>query len=603
MKLSLSAALLCSALPLAASASPLSLVITPTRTETPIAQIGSSVSVLTSADLERLQLPTVRDALAHVPGVSLASNGGTGQTTSVFIRGAKSEHTLVLVDGVPVNDPSSTTNSYDFGRLSTSHVERIEVLRGSQSVLYGPEAIGGVINIITKRGTDKPAFNSSAEYGSDNSYQLSTGARGAVDQLRYSANVTHRHTDGVSAFNSRRGGLEEDGDETTTYSGRLDADISDALRAYTTGRYTRGYTEFDDFGTDADNDAKSNELSWRGAGVATLLDGKWSQELGLSYLNTGRSSTSSFGTFRYQGKRVGADWVHTLTPVQNHVITAGLETAEETFSTDFDTSRSVRNHAIFVQDQWNVVDLLYVTTGARLDKHDEYGSEWTYRIAPSYLIESTGTRLKASIANGFKAPSLFQLFSFFGNAALKPENSDSFDAGFEQSLLNGSVQFGATYFRLTVDDLIDYDFAANRYINTGKTQSQGVESFIRYAPMPSLTLALNHTYTKAEDRITKADLLRRPKHTFSGDVTWQPRDDIRLGVNATYQGVREDINLAFNRTRMGGYPLLNVTGDWNLNSRFTLYGRLENLLDREYENVFSYGARGLSAFAGIRAEY
>jgi vitamin B12 transporter len=603
MKLSLSAALLCGVMPLAVSASPLSLVITPTRTETPVSEIGSSVSVLTAQDMKMLQVPTVRDALKYIPGLSIATNGGAGQTTSVFIRGAKSEHTLVMIDGVKINDPSSTTDSYDFGRLTTANIERIEVLRGSQSVLYGADAIGGVINIITKQGSGVPSFTSSAEYGSRNHYILSTGASGSVDALRYSADISQQHVDGFSAFNRERGGIEDDGNETTTYSGRLDGKIDDRLRAYTTGRYTRSYTEFDDFGADADNDSKANELNWRGAAVLDLMGGKWSQELGLSYLDGGRSSTSSFGTNRFQGKRTKLDWVHTVKPIAGHILTGGLESSEETFSTDFDASRSVRNDAAFAQDQWNVWDKLFFTAGVRVDDHEEFGTEWTYRIAPSYLIESTGTRFKASYGTGFKAPSLFQLYSFFGNTALDPERSKSWDAGFEQSLLGETLRFGSTYFGLRVNDLIDYDFATNRYINTGSAKSQGFESFISYAPLPEVTFSLNHTFTLAEDRITDTELLRRPRHTFSVEANWQAMEDVRLGMNATYQGARQDIDLAFDRTRMGGYPLLNVTGDWNVLSNVTVFGRIENLLDREYENVFGYGTAGLSGFAGVRAQY
>lgn len=586
----------------ALSADPLELVITPTRTATPLNAIGSSVSVITSSDIEQKQLRTVAEALRDVPGVSISPSGGAGQIASVFIRGAKPEHTLVLVDGVKMNDPSSTASAYDFSRLSTDNIERIEVLRGNQSTLYGTDAIGGVINIITKKGKGAAQFSGLAEYGSYNSSRLSAGVSGSASHLRYSATLANDYTSGFSAFNKERGATERDNNRNTTFSGRVDGDINDKLGAYASLHYSNMQTEFDDFGADASNLNKSEELAARIAGTAKLWDGKWDQELGVSYMNIDRDITSTFGPASYEGERSKIDWVHTVTPVASHVLTGGLEVEQERFITDFDGIRSNRNHAAFLQDQWNIVDSLYLTFGGRLDHNEEFGNEATYRIAPAYTVAQTGTLLKASYGTGFKAPSLYQLYSFFGNRNLNPETSKGFDIGFEQPFNENRLRLGSSYFQNNIDSLIDFDGVANQYINIGGAKTRGLESFVRYSPLPELSFSLTHTYTLAEDN-SERELLRRPRHRATLDANWNVTDDVHLGANLAYVGVREDIDLGFSRTRMGGYPLLGLTGDWQALPSISVYGRINNLLDREYENVYGYGTEGLSGYAGVRVKY
>jgi vitamin B12 transporter len=605
MTLSLRAVLLCSAIfPLCAFAQdPLELLITPTRTATPAKAVGSAISVITASEIERKQSKTIAEALQGVPGISISPNGGRGQTTSVFIRGAKSEHTLMLIDGVEQNDPSSTSNAYDFSRLSTDNVERIEVLRGSQSTLYGTDAIGGVINIITKKGDGPAQFTGTAEYGNHNSSFLSGGVSGSTEKLRYSATVSNDQTNGFSAFNKTRGGVETDGNRSTTFSGRLDGSITDAISAYTTLRYNNSRAEFDGFGTDEGNINEAEEISTRIAATANLWDEKWTQELGASYSNIDRDIASSFGPSSYEGERSKIDWVHTIKPITRHIITGGVETEQDRFISDFDGKQSNRNHAAFLQDQWNVMDNLYITFGGRFDHNEAFGNKSTYRIAPAYTVDATGTLLKASYGTGFKAPSLFQLYSFFGNRNLNPETSKGFDAGFEQPLLDGRLRFGSSVFQLDIEDLIDYSFATNAYVNVGSAKTHGLESFIHYAPMASLSFALTHTYTLAEDETDDSELLRRPRHSFALDSNWNVTDAVRLGASLNYVGVRTDIDETFSETRMGGYPLVNLNADWNAMKNLSLYGRINNLLDRQYENVYGYGTEGLSGYAGVKVKY
>ena len=605
MRLSLRAALLCSAIfPLCVFAQePLELVITPTRTATPAKAIGSAINVINAREIERKQSKTIAEALQGVPGISISPNGGRGQTTSVFIRGAKSEHTLVLIDGVELNDPSSTSNSYDFSRLSTDNVERIEVLRGSQSTLYGTDAIGGVINIITKQGSGPAQFTGTAEYGNHNSAFVSGGVSGSTEKLRYSATISNDQTNGFSAFNKTRGGVETDGNRSTTFSGRLDGSFTDIVGAYTTLRYNNSRAEFDGFGTDEGNINDAEEISTRAAATANLWEGKWSQELGVSYSNIDRDIASSFGPSSYEGERSKLDWVHTIKPISRHIVTGGVETEQDRFISDFDGTQSNRNHAAFLQDQWNVLDNLYITFGGRFDNNEAFGNKSTYRIAPAYSVDSTGTLLKASYGTGFKAPSLYQLYSFFGNRDLNPETSKGFDAGFEQPLLDNRLRFGSSYFQLDIEDLIDYSFSTNAYVNVGSAKTRGLESFIRYAPMASLSFALTHTYTLAEDKTDDSELLRRPRHSFALDSNWNVTDAFRLGASLNYVGVRTDIDETFSETRMGGYPLLNLNADWNAMKNLSLYGRINNLLDRQYENVYGYGTEGLSGYAGVKVKY
>lgn len=579
-------------------------IFSATRTATPAAQVASSVSVLTEEDIQRRHKNSVVELLRELPGVSIAANGPIGQTARVFIRGADSRHTLVVVDGVTVNDPSDPSNAYDFAYLTPDNIARIEVLRGPQSTLYGADAIGGVIAITTKTGDGAPSYHATAEVGSHRSRLGRIGSSGKAGGVSYSVTASEQRVGNISSFNERRGATEDDPYENTVFSGRVDGQVTENLRLGVTGRLHDGRVEFDDFGADAPNVTHSNQALGRAYGNLSLLGGDWVQELGVSTMDLSRDSITGFGANTFDSRRNKVDWQHTVQLPAGHTGTLGLEASEEEFFTNTIAQRSINTKSLYVQDQFGIGDAFFMAIGARWDDHSTFGHEVTYRLAPTYLIHATGTKLKATYGTGFKAPAPFQLFSSFGDPTLKPEESTGWDAGFEQRLWGDTVEFGSTYFDNDIDQFIDFDLVTFTYKNLQSVSTKGVENFLIYRPDIAWTLTLNHTYTLAENELTGTALLRRPKHDVNALVDYRFADGnggAQLG--GRFVGHRKDVDLTFANTTMPSHFTLDVSADYAISEHATLYTRLDNLLDREYEEVFGYGTPGTTVYVGVKGSY
>jgi len=581
------------------------IVITPTRSETSLEQIGSSVTVISGEEIKNRQKENIADLLAEVPGIDVAKTGAVGQTTTLFTRSTNPEHTLVLLDGVAVNDPTSTAGNYDFSRISTDNIERIEILRGNQSTLYGSNAIGGVINIISKKGTAKPHIWTSLQGGSYKTYKAASGVSGRVDNIGFNIDASRFTTAGFSSFNKNKGGSGHDGSDYSNFDTRLDAAINDIFAAYTTMRYNNSRAEFDEFGAEAEDATHAKELSWRGAGKADLFNGRWKQELGVSYYKLDRDTTDIYTADQfYRGDRFGIDWVNNVKVDERNYATFGAETKYETARNTYLTDKQdQRTNGYFVQDQIKLAPRLFTTLGVRIDDNSAFGTKDTYRIAQVYTTEQTDTELKASYGTGFKTPSLFQLYSSYGNPNLSPENSTGYDFGFEQPLLKDKVRFGSTFFHTLLGDLIDYDFATSKYFNVGKAKINGLENFIKWSPTKSLDLKLQYTYSDAYSVNTHKDLLRRAKHKAAFNADYSFLEKGKVGLNTLYNGSRDDINFSYDRTTMPSNLVLNLTSSWKFNDNLQVFGRIDNLLDRRYESVYGYGTSGLAAYAGVKASY
>lgn len=577
------------------------IVITPTRTAVDANKIGSTVTVITRREIEQKHASTVVELLRDIPGLAIAGTGGVGQTARTFIRGAESRHTLVIIDGVSVNDPSDPAGAFDFANLTTDNIERIEILRGSQSTLYGSDAIGGVINIITRKGAGKPKHFASVEGGSFDTYKVSAGSSGQVGGVGYSLSASHFDTGGISAFSEKSGGVEKDGNTARTFSGSLSKDLNEYLTLDGTLRYNRNWAEYDDSGADAANESKSDQLNGRVAAKLKLLDGKWTHEIGVGSLLVDRIDISSYGVSTYRGERNKLDWVQNYQVAPGHLSTLGLESSDDVFKTESIAERSVRTNSVFVQHQIDLWDSFYVSLGGRYDDNAQFGSNTTYHIAPAYRFKETGTKLKASYGTGFKAPALYQLYSIYGNTSLSPEKSKSYDVGFEQFVWNSRIKVGSSYFHNDFDNLIDYDFSTNKYINVGTAETHGVENTLRFALTPELAFTASYTYLLTEDASHK-NLLRRPKHRGGASLDYDS-GDLHLGLGTRSVGSRNDVNLSFARDIAPSYTTVNADASYRINEMATLTGRLENLFDKQYEEVLGYGSPGFSAYTGMRLDF
>ncbi len=600
-------------------------VVTATRDEVPLEQVGSSISVITAKEIEQQQVRTVADALRTVPGLDVVRTGSFGGTTAIFMRGAKSEHTLVLIDGIEINDPSSTGGGFNFANLTTDNIERIEILRGPQSTLYGSHAIGGVINIITKQGDGKLKGFLSAEGGSFTTARETAGIHGGTNLLQYALTVSRLDTGGVSAAGERYGNTERDGYQNSAVAGRLGITPTSNSQIDLTLRYDRSRTSVDNGGgagmDDPNHTMHSDELFFRTQGWLALLDGRWEQKLGVSFSDISWRDDNDPDTAHpidllrssFHGQSVKVDWQHTLKLHETTTLVLGAETTEENAKSDYYSDgawgpyssnwdeRFARTTGVYLQDQLSLFDAWHSTFGVRVDDHSKFGTETTYRFTTSYLVKQSDTRLKGSYGTGFKAPSLYQLYSSYGSPDLKPDKSIGWDLGLEQGLPFMKTTLGATWFRNEYSQMIDFDMTTWKYTNVAKAHSQGLELTAALQPLDNLGLKAAYTYTEAYDDISGKQLVRRPKNklTFAANYSFLKKANVNLGF--VYVGTRSADTA--NTQKMKDYLLVNLAGSYDVSKNLQLFGRVDNLFDRQYEEVVGYGTPGIGAYGGVKVSF
>jgi len=602
---------------------PQTIVVTATRIPTPELQIASSISVVTADDIAARQLQSLPDVLALVPGVNVVQSGGPGGQTSVFMRGTNSNHTKVLVDGIDVSDPSSPVGAFDFGQFLTQDVEKVEILRGPQSGLYGSDAIGGVINVITKSGSGPAQFNAGVEGGSFDTFNQSGGVSGSADRFHYAANVAHLHSGAtpVTPLNLLAPGEQriDDYNDNLTGSTKLGFDVTDHFDLGLVARYTDTHLRLTgentnnfpvDFPDSAQSENDTRQYYARATGHLTSFAGGLEQTLGLAYSNIKSFETSpEYPESDFFGERVKIDWQGNVRLAADEKLVLGAEHQRDEMTVPLSAATTIDSGYAELQSAFG--DSLFNTLSVRYDDNDRFGGKVTYRVAPAYIIQDTGTKLKASVGTGFKAPTLSQMFQnfpaffFFANPNLKPETSLGYDLGFEQPLLNGAVRFGATYFRNDIKNLIGDNADFSSLVNVGRAVTDGVESFVSYQPIQALTFNLDYTFTEANDDILHQELLRRPKHKASLNTEWHATQRLLLNATLLSVGSWVDGNRDFSIQRLNapGYTTVDLAASYDLTEHLTVYGRLNNLFDRHYENPVGFLQPSLGAFAGIKTRF
>ena len=511
-------------------------VVTATRIPTPESQVASSITVITADDIAAKELQTLPDVLQTAPGLNVVQTGGPGGQTSVFMRGTNANHVKVLVDGIDVSDPSSPDDTFDFGQFLTPDIAKIEILRGPQSGLYGSDAIGGVINVITKSGEGPAQFTAGIDGGSFDTFNQMAGVSGSEGGFHYAANIEHFYSGAtpVTPLEDLAPGEAriDDRYNNVSASTKLGYDVTDNFDLGFVGRYTNSQLHFtgDNFITTFPDTAQSEsdvlEYHARGTAHLSLFNGFFEQTLGLAYSSTSSTDASPDGdpTSYFAGDRIKVDWQGHLKFSDSEILVLGAEHERDEIRLPVSAGTDIESG--YAELQSAPVENFFDTISLRYDDNDRFGSKVTYRVAPTYLIAGTGTKLKASVGTGFKAPSLSELFEsfpsfgFFANPDLKPETSIGYDAGFEQSLFSDAVQFGATYFRNDIKNLIDDNASFTSYANVGKAETDGVEAFIAYQPIETVNLRADYTYTEANDEIAHLELERRPKNKVSVDARW-----------------------------------------------------------------------------------
>ncbi|MEI9888826.1 MAG: TonB-dependent receptor [Rhizomicrobium sp.] len=613
-------------------------VVTATRTPQPAAKTGTSISVITAEDLKTRQTVVLTDVLAQLPGLSVSRNGGVGQTTTVFTRGAPDGQTLFLIDGVRIEDPSSTSQGPILQDLLVNNIDRIEVLRGPQSTLYGSDAIGGVVNIVSRTGGDSPfGLNATAEGGSFGTYHLNAAVNGTADVVDYGAALNWFGTDGTSAADSRNGNTEADAYRNLGATANVHVRVLDNVSADLRGYYVQARSSFDGFPPPAfsfqDTPEFSRDVLYAGyAGVnVTLFDGRFQNRLAAIGLSSNRRSFGNFDFFtsaftpdiNFFGKGGSRrfEYQGTFDLDADNQITFGAETQRTTLSTHsvFDLTPLNRGSSnidgYYGQWQTTLFTALTVTGGVRLDNDAEFGTHTSYKLNAAYDIADWGTVLRGNIGNGFKAPSLYQQFSDFSNpiAALLPETANGWEVGVDQTLLDGRLKGSLTYFDRHTKNLIDFfscfgvvspactlrAFAGGYYINVNRTVASGIEAEVTARIADGLSLDVNYTNLTAVDSNTGLPLARRPHSSANAILTWNPSDDWSLGGSVAYVGPR--FNDAFASTRLTDSTIVNLFGSYRVTEQYELFGRVDNLFDDRSEPTAGYGRPGIAAFGGVRA--
>lgn len=635
------------------------ITVTALRAEQTLQRTGSAVSIISQDEIARSSARTVDDLLRQSPGLTINTSGGPGQLQNVLLRGAEARHTLVLLDGVRLNDPSSTGGEMDFSAISLDNVDRIEILRGPQSALYGSDAMGGVIQIFTKKGRSGHGGAISVEAGSYGAKETRANLHGSEGPVFYSLGISAFNTDGFSAIGYRipriagtLPPLEADGATRLSGDFNIGWRASDVLTLEAGVSRTDNRAKIDSVGSYPDVPGDTRTILTRSYLSATHLafDGMLRSKLTLFSTQTDRNlntfyrydsgpSDYSSTRFAYRGERMGAEYQGDLRLGDFGLLTLGARTERDkagqstgelypdvTNETATVKARQTTNSAFgiwskTIGENWNV------SLGARLD--DVSGADsikggrggvtfGTWRATSSYLITQTGTKLRGSIGTGAKAPSLYQLYSEYGTNTLAPEKSLGLDIGFDQKL-NARLDFSASYFSNSFRNLIDFastsppcgasqytEYFGERYygcyVNIARAKTKGAELELKASLIPEFVrLKAAYTHLNAKDETTGFDLARRPKHTARLALEYRPREGWMIEPRLTFVGARFDA--PGEKRPLSAYTRLDAYGEYRISENATAYVRLENLTNAHYENVFNYGTAGRSGYAGLRVKW
>ena len=577
-------------------------VVTGTRIEQTAAEAGSTVRVIDAGDIEARGFNYALDAIAGAPGVTINQNGAFGGSATVRIRGASSDHTLVLVDGVSVNDASSPGGGFNFARLDAGNIERIEILSGPHSTLWGSDAISGVISITTKRpgeGLTGDVFSQAASFGTFRGGASVTNS-GALGDIRVA--VTQVGSDGISKADARNGNSEDDGFDSRALSVRWGLNLPAGARIDGGVLWNDSRTEFDSFvfgaqGNVADGD-ELNETEERSAQLslkAPMLGGRFENLLLVGHSGIHRRNFSDGAPgFAAEGGRMLFRYQGTLTINARNTLAAGAEREESRAQMSQGASTS-----FFALHELRPFEALTLTGGLRSDNHDRFGSETTARLAAAWQAVP-GVTLRGSWGQGFKAPTIFQTTFFCCGAAapneeLRPERSEGVDLGVEWRSSEGLGRAGITLFRQDTVDLIDYSFAAGGYENIAEVESSGVEFSATWNLTDLFALAADYAYIKALEG-DGAPRLRVPKRSGDLVLSFNPGGAFSGTVLLRFNG-RESIQ---GGGELDEWTRVDINARYSLVNNLEVFGRIENLFDAHYQQVLGYGTPGRSGSVGAR---
>ena len=576
------------------------ITIRSTRIPAGAKDIGSSLYIISEDQIKARGFKDAIDAISSAPGVTSKQNGSFGGVGTIRIRGASSSQTLVLVDGVPVNDASSPAGGYNFEYLNTSNIQSIEVLKGSQSTLWGSDAIGGVINIYTKQ-PESTSFGASAEIGSFGLKRGSADINFSGSNSRFRVSTSKTSVDGISKADERDGNSEDDGFESESYSMSGSIDL-ESLTLKGSLSYMESQVEYDSYGFVTgvqDGDEKSNTDEFIGSIAAffDLFDGKLQNSIFISQSDINRDyySNGSF-SFGAEGKRELIRYQGNIEVNDFNKIAFGLESEESQVDADESTI-----DGSFLLYEFRPNNKIIISTGIRNDDHEGFGSKTTRRISGTFK-PSDNLIIRSSWGEGFKVPTIFQSTYFccgatIANSSIRPETSTSYDFGFELFFNEMNSNFSITYFDQDINDQINFSFGIGGYENIDKVNSKGFEVALDYQISKLMSLYLNYSYIDSVDG-NGSSLFYVAKDSGEAGLIYQPNNSYSGSIIARYNGSESS-----SYGKIDSWIRFDVNGSYRLSGANELYFRIENLLDEEYQQIFGYGTPERSGFIGLRTKF
>ena len=613
------------------------IVVTADRMPESIDRTGSAISVVGSETIATSNAGSLVDALRSVPGLDITESGGPGATTNVRLRGGNTGQTLVMIDGIRVNDPANASGDFDFALIAPSAIDRVEVLKGPQSALYGSDAIGGVINIITKKGSGPAQFNVRTEAGSYGTVSTAGSLIGSTGPWSYAFTGSGTHSNGFSrygyripALEARFPNLERDGFDRVGGTARVAYDAGDGVKlesgilsSFTRSAYDASTGAFPDTPSNAN---RLLQQVWGRATVETfggilthsvnVFDTRTERNFNdVSYRinQLPRNTTSTLSDFI--GNSLGAEYQGTLKMGLAGSLIFGGKTQSETADTyqaallPVVTPRTQQidarqeTNALFGLWSLPVGERLIVTLGGRVDDVVDVARFETWRTTAAYFIPETGTKLRASAGTGAKAPTLFQLYApIFGNTSLRPEESFGYDAGIDQTLFGGRVTVSLTGFSNSFSNLIDFNTTAMRYFNVSRAQTDGIELGVDVDIIPGFArLKTSYTHLRAIDLATGLTLARRPADFARFALTMTPTPQWTIEPRVT--AVSRRFSSSNETNPLNSYVRFDVYTDYKIDPTWKVFARGENIFDTRYQEVLNFGTTGAAAYAGFNATW
>jgi vitamin B12 transporter len=562
---------------------------------------AKAIDTVQGADLSRL--------LEHVPGVTLSRNGGLGSVTSLFVRGASSEQTLVLLDGVRQTDVASPSGGTDLGTQALGALGKVELLRGSNSVVWGSDALGGVLALTSRQFTGLEASVEGGSHGTFNG-----DATAGIDGKQGAISLTGGYTT-TRGISTAAVGTELDSYRQARVAGAGHFNLTGELGVVASARYAWSHVEIDGFPAPSFifADTPEYQVSTQASGRVGMRyrGGNLDLDAGYALSDTRRSYFDpTFGSapnYNTAGRSERADLTGRLRLPDDLALDFGVDSERTKFSTAFDPEQTVRlssGHALLGWYTYNAT----LAGGVRIDEHSRFGTHVTLGANGSVRL-GDNIRLTTSFGEGFKAPTLYQLYSVYGQLTLQPERSRSYDAGIAFGGSRDSFHLGLTAFRRDSRNLIDFVTCNGclfgfGYVNVGKARAEGIEAEASLRPADNFTVSAVYTYLKATNRTPgnanlDKDLPRRPRNALTLSADWTTPWAM-LALGADLQLASHGFDDAANRTRLDGYQLATLRAKLPLGERYELFARVENLFDAMYQTVAGYGTYGRSAYAGAR---